>query len=69
MQGMFFTGNSVVEAINIDKVGPASGEVLLEMKASGVCGSDLKNFRSPKSDKPKQSDLKVPGHEPVGVVA
>ena len=37
MQGMFFTGNSVVEAINIDKVGPASGEVLLEMKASGVC--------------------------------
>ena len=69
MQGMFFTGNSVVEAINIDKVGPASGEVLLEMKASGVCGSDLKNFRAPKSDKPKQSDLKVPGHEPVGVVA
>ena len=69
MQGMFFTGNSVVEAINIDKVGPASGEVLLEMKASGVCGSDLKNFRAPKSDKPQQSDLKVPGHEPVGVVA
>ena len=69
MQGMFFTGNSVVEAINIDKVAPASGEVLLEMKASGVCGSDLKNFRAPKSDKPKQSDLKVPGHEPVGVVA
>ena len=69
MQGMFFTGNSVVEAINIDKVGPASGEVLLEMKASGVCGSDLKNFRTPKSEKPEFSDLKVPGHEPVGVVA
>ena len=47
MQGMFFTGNSVVEAINIDKVAPASGEVLLEMKASGVGGSDLKNFRAP----------------------
>ena len=31
MQGMFFTGDSVVEAINIDKLEPASGEVLLQM--------------------------------------
>ena len=69
MQGMFFTGDSVVEAINIDKLEPASGEVLLQMKASGVCGSDLKNFRAPKSEKPEFFDLKVPGHEPVGVVA
>ena len=32
-------------------------------------GCDLKNFRAPKSEKPEFSDLKVPGHEPVGVVA
>ena len=68
MERLFFTGDSVVESISIDKMAPASGEVLLQMKASGVCGSDLKNFRASKSEKPKLSELKVPGHEPVGVV-
>ena len=69
MKGLFFTGDSVVEAFDIDKLIPAAGEVLLEMKASGVCGSDLKNFRAAKSEKPVKSELKVPGHEPVGIVA
>ena len=69
MKGLFFTGDSVVEAFDIDKLIPGAGEVLLEMKASGVCGSDLKNFRAAKSEKPLISELKVPGHEPVGVVA
>ena len=69
MKRLLFTGDSVVEAINIENLAPRAGEVLLQMKASGVCGSDLKNFRAPKSEKPEISDLKVPGHEPVGVVA
>ena len=68
MKGLFFTGDSVVEAINIEKLAPRSGEVLLQMKASGVCGSDLKNFRASQTEKPKLSELKVPGHEPVGVI-
>ena len=69
MKGLFFIGDSVVVAKNIEKPAPGIGEVLLQMKASGVCGSDLKNFRAPKLEKPKISELKVPGHEPVGVVA
>ena len=69
MKGLFFTGDSVGEAFDIHKLIPAAGEVLLEMKASGVCGSDLKNFRAAKSEKPVKSELKVPGHEPVGIVA
>ena len=55
MEGLFFTGDSVVEAISIDKMAPASGEVLLQMKASGVCGSDLKNFGASKSEKGARS--------------
>ena len=68
MKRLLFTGDSVVETINVENLAPRAGEVLLQMKASGVWGSDLKNFRAPKSEKHKISDLKVPGHEPVGVV-
>ena len=69
MKGLFFTGDSIVESIEIDKPSPGKNDVLLEMKASGICGSDLGNFRMPKSEKPDKSQLKIPGHEPVGVVA
>jgi len=69
MKGLFFTGDSVVESIGIEKPSPGPGEVVLQMKASGICGSDLRYFRLPKSEKPNISELKVPGHEPVGIVA
>ena len=69
MKSLFFTGDSVVESIEIDKPSPGNNDVLLEMKASGICGSDLGNLRMSKSEKPDISELKTPGHEPVGVVA
>ena len=69
MRGLFFTGDSNVEIREIDKPTPGSGEVVLEMKSSGICGSDLKNLRASKSEKDVDGELVVPGHEPVGVVA
>ena len=62
MKGLFFTGDSVVEAKDLMMPLPGEGEVVLEMKASGICGSDLGNFKAPKGDKPDSWKLKVPGH-------
>ncbi len=45
---------------------PGPGEVLLRMRASAICGSDLHRYRPPLGDRPP-SDL-VPGHEPCGEV-
>ena len=69
MRGLFFTGDSNVEIMDIKKPTPGSGEVILKMKSSGICGSDLKNLRASKSEKDAEGELVVPGHEPVGVVA
>jgi len=69
MKGLFFTGDSVVEARDVMIPSPGEGEVVLKMKASGICGSDLGNFKTPKADKPDSWKLKVPGHEPAGIVS
>ncbi|MBI2942392.1 MAG: alcohol dehydrogenase catalytic domain-containing protein [Chloroflexi bacterium] len=45
---------------------PAANQVLLQMKAAGICGSDLHSFRLPEPE-PNVRDF-VPGHEPCGVV-
>jgi len=45
---------------------PNKGEVLVQMKAAGVCGSDFHIF---KGGNPCASYPLVPGHENVGVVA
>ena len=68
MKALYFTGDSIVDLVETDKPSPGKGEVVLQMKASGVCGSDLKNLRLSKAEKPAFADLKVPGHEPVGIV-
>lgn len=45
---------------------PSKGEVLIQMKAAGVCGSDYHIF---KGENPCSSYPLVPGHENVGVIA
>ncbi len=74
MQGVVFTGGREVELMNFDDPTPGLGEVVLEMKASGMCGSDLKFYRAEKGVGPAAlglGDLDGPviaGHEPCGVV-
>ncbi|OPX21739.1 MAG: hypothetical protein B1H02_07195 [Candidatus Latescibacteria bacterium 4484_107] len=47
---------------------PKSGEVLVRLKAVGVCGSDIHYFKDGRiGDTPIQSPL-VLGHEPAGVI-
>ncbi len=75
MRGAVFLGNRRVEVRNFPDPVPGPGEVVIQMKASGMCGSDLKFYRSAPGEAQAAlglGDLKEPfigGHEPCGVVA
>ncbi|MGE3773064.1 MAG: zinc-binding dehydrogenase [Gammaproteobacteria bacterium] len=81
MRGVVFTGNSRLEMRQFPDPTPGAGEVVLEMKASGMCGSDLKFYRPPPGAAfaaigidasklgPELADGLIAGHEPCGVVA
>jgi threonine dehydrogenase-like Zn-dependent dehydrogenase len=75
MRGAVFLGNRKVEVRNFPDPTPGPGEVVIEMKASGMCGSDLKFYRSPAGAAQAALGLGgsaepfIAGHEPCGVVA
>lgn len=74
MRGVVFLGDRKVELRNFPDPTPGPGEVVIEMKASGMCGSDLKFYRSPPGEAQKALGLGgsaepfIGGHEPCGVV-
>jgi threonine dehydrogenase-like Zn-dependent dehydrogenase len=75
MRGAVFLGNRKLEVRNFPDPTPGPGEVVIQMKASGMCGSDLKFYRSAPGAAQAAlglGDLQEPfigGHEPCGVVA
>jgi len=75
MRGAVFLGNRKVEIRNFPDPAPGPGEVVIEMKASGLCGSDLKFYRSAPGEAQKSLGFSadaepfIGGHEPCGVVA
>ena len=72
MKGIVFLGNKKLELQDFKDPQPGPDEVIIEIKASGMCGSDLKFYRAnsgPSSLGLGGSDKKViAGHEPCGVV-
>ncbi|MFP6748457.1 MAG: zinc-binding dehydrogenase [Alphaproteobacteria bacterium] len=77
MQGVVFLGDRKLEFQNFRDPSPGPGEVVLEIKASGMCGSDLKFYRARADGGGGAGDLGlggdggpvIAGHEPCGVVA
>ena len=74
MRGVVFVGNREVELMDFPDPAPGPREVVLEMKASGMCGSDLKFYRRPKGESaglglPASTGPVIAGHEPCGAVA
>jgi len=75
MRGAVFLGNRKVEIRSFPDPTPGEGEVVIRMKASGMCGSDLKFYRSPPGEAQKSLGFSadaepfIAGHEPCGVVA
>ena len=49
MRGVVFMGEREIELMDFPDPTPGPGEVVVEMKASGMCGSDLHQYRRSKS--------------------
>ncbi|MFT4199263.1 zinc-dependent alcohol dehydrogenase family protein [Gordonia sp. (in: high G+C Gram-positive bacteria)] len=78
MRGVVFLGDRKVEVQDFPDPKPGPGEVVVAIKASGLCGSDLKFYREPAGAALKTMGLReggdaeppalIAGHEPCGVV-
>lgn len=67
MKGILFTGPKKICIGDFPIPKPGKGEVLIKMKASAICGSDMHVYRG--EEVSWSIDLsKIPGHEPCGVV-
>lgn len=63
MKAVIFKGERQLEIVDRPDPEPGLGEVVLDIKASGMCGTDLHEYRGP-----RQEDPFIPGHEPCGIV-
>lgn len=66
MKSVVFLGNKELEIKELPEPTPGAGEVVIAIKASGVCGSDLHQYRALREDR---ANLRVAGHEPCGVIS
>jgi threonine dehydrogenase-like Zn-dependent dehydrogenase len=75
MRGAVFAGHRRIEIQEFPDPEPGPGEVVLEIKASGMCGSDLKFYRPAAGEAQRAlglgdiSEPMIGGHEPCGLVA
>lgn len=74
MRGVVFTGNRTLEMMEFEDPTPGPREVVLEIKASGMCGSDLHRYRAAPGGGAaggikRSSEPVIAGHEPCGIVA
>ena len=75
MRGVVFAGDRRIELMEFPDPTPGADEVVLEMKASGMCGSDLHQYRrsaagggANATGLPPNPNPVIGGHEPCGVV-
>lgn len=66
MRGVVFTGNRGVEVREFAYPAPGTDEIVIKVRASGMCGSDLHTYRSAPAG--STDALLIQGHEPSGVV-
>ena len=65
MKEVVITGPKQYEVREVPVPHPGDGEVLIQMKAAGVCGSDVHQFLG---ENPNAVFPRVPGHENAGVI-
>jgi threonine dehydrogenase-like Zn-dependent dehydrogenase len=70
MRGVFLPGNSTVDLHEVPDPEPGPGEVLLAMRASTICGSDIRAIyrEHAQGDPAEMYQGVVAGHEPAGEV-
>ncbi len=74
MRGVVFLGERKLEIREFKDPTPGPGEVVLAVKASGMCGSDLKFYRASGNETAAlglggSGEPVIAGHEPCGVIA
>jgi len=68
-KGAFLPGNSTVIFKDVEFPAPGHGEVLLKMKSSTICGSDIRAiYREHLGKGPEGYQNKICGHEPSGQI-
>jgi threonine dehydrogenase-like Zn-dependent dehydrogenase len=67
MRGVVFHGERKLEIRNYPDPTPGARDVIVKIKASGMCGSDLTPSRASRSEPAKIKSC-IRGHEPCGVV-
>ena len=65
MKALVFTAPGQVELLDVPEPDPAPGEVLVQVRAAGICGSELHGARRPGFRKPPL----IMGHEFAGISA
>ena len=70
MRGVFLPGNSTVDIQEVPDPEPGPGQVLLAMRASTICGSDIRAIyrEHVQGDPAEMYQDVVAGHEPAGEV-
>ena len=69
MKAAYLPGNSTVVLKEVDIPEPGHGEVLLKMKSSTICGSDIRAiYREHLGKGPEGYQDKICGHEPCGQI-
>jgi threonine dehydrogenase-like Zn-dependent dehydrogenase len=69
MQAAYLPGNSTVVLKDVEIPVPGHGEVLIKMKSSTICGSDIRAiYREHLVKGPEGYQNKVCGHEPSGQI-
>ena len=72
MKGVVFTYDRGLELRTFDDPSPGPNDVVVQIKASGMCGSDLKFYRATAEEARKlgftAATPVIAGHEPCGIV-
>jgi threonine dehydrogenase-like Zn-dependent dehydrogenase len=69
MSRVLLPGDSTIKQVEVDVAEPGHGQVLLQMKASSICGSDIRAiYREHLGSGPEAYRGVITGHEPCGQV-
>ena len=60
-----FTGGKEIWVTNVPDPEPSKGQVLVRVGATGICGSDLRNYHA---TKPRKHEPVIQGHEIAGEI-
>lgn len=69
MRGLLFPGDRTVEISSFPDPVAGPGQVVIELKAAAICGSDMHGYRTSKAEREANGSARIiPGHEPAGIV-